>query len=256
MSFAPAYNERYDNVIAPAVRSLTVENKRLEPYRVDISKSGDSILTDISDGIAHARLVLADVSSIGKDSITSEPYRNANVMYEVGMALACRSPNEVLLIRDDHDDFLFDVSSIPYANLNFADPSEAVPELARHLSARLREQNFFRDARVKMAIASLSAEEVIFMKQPRKAGSVWGNKVKMLASWYALATSRLLDKGLIKLAGEFPEDMPAFTFSPLGHVVHRLVSRGLRQFEDNTPQPQASPEVDEEIPPSAPENSS
>ena len=63
MSFAPQYSNRFKQVIAPAIQSLTVEDKRLEPYRVDISKTGDSILTDISDGIAHSRLVLAGVSS-------------------------------------------------------------------------------------------------------------------------------------------------------------------------------------------------
>jgi hypothetical protein len=57
---------------------------RLQPYWVDVSKTGNSILTDIMNGIAHSRMVVADVSSIGKDSKTSESYRNANVMYEVG----------------------------------------------------------------------------------------------------------------------------------------------------------------------------
>ena len=100
MSFAPQYESRFKNVITPAIQSLIVDGRRLEPYRVDISKSGDSILTDISDGIAHCRLVLADVSSVGRDAVTGQPYRNGNVMYEVGIALACRGPSDVLLVRD------------------------------------------------------------------------------------------------------------------------------------------------------------
>lgn len=51
-------------------------------------------------------MVLADVSSIGKDNVTGEAFRNGNVMYEVGLALACRHSSEVLLIRDDNDKFL------------------------------------------------------------------------------------------------------------------------------------------------------
>jgi len=137
MSFASQYESRFTNVIAPAIQSLTVDERRLEPYRVDVSKSGDSILTDISDGIAHSRLVLADISSIGKDSITGQPYRNANVMYEVGIALACRNPSDVLLVRDDHDKFLFDVSTIPHVTLDFTNTDLAVKALVEHLFSRL-----------------------------------------------------------------------------------------------------------------------
>ena len=78
---------------------------------MDLSKTGDSILTDIVDGIAHSQLVPADVSTIGKDSVTGTPYRNGNVMYEVGIALACRHPSEVLLVRDDEDTFPFTVGA-------------------------------------------------------------------------------------------------------------------------------------------------
>ncbi|MEP6932569.1 MAG: hypothetical protein ABI988_01295, partial [Nitrospirota bacterium] len=66
MSFAPQYQSRYDSVIAPAIDRVIHGTERLKPYRVDLSKSGDSILTDIVDGIAHSQLVLADVSTIGK----------------------------------------------------------------------------------------------------------------------------------------------------------------------------------------------
>jgi hypothetical protein len=80
MSFDPKFDDRYQNVISPAIERLTVNGIRLKPYRVDISKSGDSILTDIMDGVAHSHLILADVSTIGHDSISGKPYRNANVM--------------------------------------------------------------------------------------------------------------------------------------------------------------------------------
>jgi hypothetical protein len=243
MSFAPQYRARFKDVIAPAIQSVLVDGSRLEPYRVDVSKSGDSILTDISDGIAHSRLVLADVSSVGKDSISGQPYRNANVMYEVGVALACRHPSEVLLIRDDHDKFLFDVSTVPHVTLDFTNRNAAVKILAEYLLSRVREQNFVNDARVKIAISSLSAEEILLLKQTREyiASTVWGKEVKGIATWYALATSRLLDKGVIKLAGEFPEDKPAFSFTSFGYIVKQTVNLELRKFEEPTPEP--PPEV-------------
>ncbi len=148
MSFAPPYSRRFDEVIVPAIESITVGGQRLKAFRVDISKTGDSILTDIVDGIAHSQLILADVSTIGKDAVSGVPYRNANVMYEVGIALACRQPSEVLLVRDDEDKFLFDVSSIPHKKINFTDVSTAISDLRDFFArthagagARSRRQN-------------------------------------------------------------------------------------------------------------------
>lgn len=248
MSFAPQYACRFTKVIEPAIRS--VPGVPLTPVRVDISKSGDSILTDICDGIAHSRLVLADVSTVGRDSVSGASYRNANVMYEVGIALACRQPSEVLLIRDDHDPFLFDVSTIPHVTLDFTDAAQALHLLREHLIARLREQQLVRDARVKIAIDSLSGEETLLLKQMKNytATTVWGREVNGLATWYALATARLLDKGIIRLAGEFEGDEPAYRFTPMGFVIHTLVNTGLRRFEAATAdEQQHTPEPEEAL---------
>jgi hypothetical protein len=232
MSFAPQYQARFEHVIAPAINFLTVDGVRLSALRVDISKSGDSILTEISDGVAHSRLVLADVSSIGKDSVTGRPFRNANVLYEVGLALACRHSSEVLLVRDDRDDFLFDVSTIPHKTIDFTDVDGAMRVLTEELLGRLREQRFHLDARIQLAIDSLSGEEIKLLKQMMEYtdNTVWGREVKGLANWYGDATQRLLDKQLIKMIGEFEDDMPAFAFTPLGAVVHQLVNKGLRKW--------------------------
>ena len=64
--------------------------------------------------------------------------------------------------------------------------------------------------------------------------TVWGRDVIGVASWYALATGRLLDKGLIRLAGELPgenDSKPAFIFTPLGYVVKQSIDMGLKQFQ-------------------------
>lgn len=240
MSFDSRYRARFEEVFTPAITQVIADGRRLEPRRVDVSKTGDSILTDISDGIAHSRLVLGDVSSIGRDAVTGEPYRNANVLYEVGLALSCRHASEVLLVRDDRDRFLFDVSTVPHVTIDFTDKTAAVAKLIVELNARLAEQAFHRDARVQKALAELSAEEVTLLKQCCEYGRdmVWGREPKGLANWYALATGRLLDKGIIRLIGEFPNEKqakPAFTFTPLGFEVKVSVCRGLRQFTSTTP---------------------
>ncbi len=236
MSFADRYKARFEEVIEPAINSIEVSGKALKAERVDISKSGDSILTDIMEGIAHSQMVLADVSSIGKDSVTGEPFRNGNVMYEVGLALACRHSSEVLLIRDDNDKFLFDVSTIPHKKIDFTNKKIAIAELHSELLARLKERNHINDARVQLAIAGLSGDEVSALKYiaDLPPGTVWGRANKGVVDFHAMASiPRLLDKQLIKVIGEFEEGHPAYHPTPLGRIVAQLVKSGLRKFKTN-----------------------
>ena len=197
MSFATQYHARFENVIAPAIKAVRIGDTPLKPNRVDLSKSGDSILTDIMDGVAHSQMVLADISSTGKDSVTGIPYRNGNVMYEVGIALACRQPQEVLLVRDDSDKFLFDVTTIPHMTIDFTNVDVARQRLQDELVARLKVRDYVNDARVELAIASLSGEEVTALKYLAglPAGTVWGRPNKGVVDFFGMAAiPRLLDK--------------------------------------------------------------
>ncbi len=72
--------------------------------------TSDSILTEILDGIGRCRAFLADISLIGE--IENTPIRNANVLYEVGLAHAVRLPQEVLLFRSDDRPLMFDMANI------------------------------------------------------------------------------------------------------------------------------------------------
>ena len=82
-------------------------------------------LTKVLNGVTEARLILCDISSVAK--VAGNPFRNGNVMYEVGIAHACRLPEEVLLFRSDRDDLLFDVTNI---RVNQYDP-DGHPDDAR-----------------------------------------------------------------------------------------------------------------------------
>src|SRR5688572_24479525 len=110
MSFAPQFDARWRDVIQPAIRRISANNIRQEPRRVDASIVGDSILTEILQGVSQSRLVFADITS--RNHLGAEPVRNANVMYEVGLAHAVRLPEEVLLFRSDADPLLFDVAQV------------------------------------------------------------------------------------------------------------------------------------------------
>jgi len=108
MSFASEFDGRWTNIIEPVIR----EDLKLTPHRVDYNHSGESIIHDILDGIAHARLVLVDITSSPMRDRTGTlwPQRNGNVMWELGIAHVMRMPDEIILIRSDSDPSIFDLT--------------------------------------------------------------------------------------------------------------------------------------------------
>lgn len=232
MSFSPSYAKRFFEVFEPAIESIEVEGSKLTAFRVDNSKSGDSILTQIIDGIAHAQLVLADVSTIGKDSVTGLPYRNGNVMYEVGLALASRQPSEVLIVRDDHDPFLFDISAVPHATIDFTDTNTARKEIADNLSERLRERDLMKDLRVRNILACLTPDEFLFISEASKHGRDFRfapdpTRGKLEFGMFA----RLADNRIFETIGEVDgrNGHPVWGFTRLGWEVAKLVAMGLEK---------------------------
>ena len=134
MDFGERFRSRWERVIRPAVDAVRVNNVPQSAHRVDARSIGDSILTEILKGITSSRLIVADVTAIEgveRRRSTGETehvaLRNANVMYEVGLAHAARLPEEVLLFRSDHDPLMFDVAQI---RVNTYDPDGA-PDATR-----------------------------------------------------------------------------------------------------------------------------
>jgi len=119
MPFAKSFDLVWSDAIAPAAKECG-----LVPFRADLRKASDSILVDILDAVAHARLIIADLSPVvcapsGRlrallSSASSRPqYPNGNVMYELGLAHAMRQAEEVILVRNHaKTNLLFDVSGI------------------------------------------------------------------------------------------------------------------------------------------------
>lgn len=237
MSFDFKYQSRFDRVITPAVKSLSIDGTPLTPLRVDLSRTGDSILTDINDGIAHSALVLADVSSIGMDRDTGFSYRNGNVLYEVGIALASRQPHEVLLVRDDHDKFLFDVSTIPHATIDFDNGEKSITDLAQLLQDRLDQSRFIHDARVQLSLSKLSGAEIYVIRNVGESTSErgWGRKDEQLVTQWVYGIPRLLADGLIVLNGEFQEGHACYKYTDLGLIASQYVLNELPQHEGTRP---------------------
>ena len=205
MSFEKRFNERYENVIKPAIENEQIEGINLAAYRVDNSKTGDSILTDIVDNIAHSRLFLADVSVIDEGRFTEVPIRNGNVMYEVGVALTCRASSEVLLLRDDNKKFLFDVSTIPHFQIDYSNEEKAIKIIRYAIADRIRETKLVHDARIAMAVNTLTQDEMMVLHvlsdlRPDQCRDLSVQGLGQLSQTTERGVSGLLGKGCIKSA--------------------------------------------------------
>lgn len=127
MSFDACFDKRWSEVIIPGIRKIKVDGIELDPYRVDVSKVSDSILTEILVGINNCRLFFADLTTIGK--VAGKAIRNGNVMYEIGIAHAVRLPEEVILFKSDDDNLPFDVANV---RVNKYEPDSS-PDAAKEL---------------------------------------------------------------------------------------------------------------------------
>ncbi len=201
MSFDPRFDARWRDVIAPAVRRVSVNDKHLEPVRVDTRRISDSILTEILSGVANSRLVLADITTIGH--LDEKPIRNGNVMYEVGLAQAVRLPEEVILFRSDEDPLLFDTSTIRINSYSpDADPDKALDAVADTLIGALRELELRKHLTVQRAVEMLdhpswfllveSGQQGVSHPQMKSMRDVLGNNARVTA------ISRLLEMGALR----------------------------------------------------------
>lgn len=220
MSFDPRFDARWRHVIAPAVRRIEVNNKRLEPVRVDTRSISDSILTEILSGIANSRLVLADITTIGH--LDEKPIRNGNVMYEVGLAQAVRLPEEVVLFRSDEDPLLFDTSTIRVNSYSpDTAPDKAQNAVADLLLGALRELDLRKHLTVRKAVEMLDNPSFFLLiesmdprgvshPQMKSMRDVLGNTAR------ATAISRLLEMGAFraKFLHVTPELLAQFGDSP------------------------------------------
>lgn len=237
MTFDKRFDERFEKVIKPAIEAEPFSRIALRAYRVDNSRTGDSILTDIIDGIAHSRLVLADVSVIDEGRFTQTPVRNGNVMYEVGVALACRNPSDVLLIRDDTKRFLFDVSTIPHLKIDFSDPSAAIESLREAISGRLDASNLLNDARIQMAAQTLTQDEIRILQvlsrlDPNQARDITLPNLSLVSYPDQRGLDGLIAKGCIKSeAVNAKTGAVLYALNAFGYALAKVAEETLPKFQ-------------------------
>ena len=242
MSFAPQFDARWANVIAPAISAITFEGQQLSAQRVDMRQVSDSILTEILDGIGSCRIFVADITTIGY--LDEIPIRNANVMYEVGLAQATRLPAEVVLFRSDDDPLNFDVSTVRVQRYDpDGSPSTAIDTVAQTVLSSLREVDLGRSMAVRKVASSLDATSWAVLisgnggeRIPPPAARTMGDMLG--GSRQAAAIQALLQAGAI--AAEFEpftpervaqnpaiEESVRYRITPLGQAV---VTFGLREM--------------------------
>jgi DNA-binding transcriptional ArsR family regulator len=131
--------------------------------------------------------------------------RNANVLYEVGLAHAVRQPQEVLLFRSDRDRLLFDLSTV---RVNAYDPDRD-PMAARRVvgeavDTALKEVDLRRSLAVERAASALdltSLEMLLTAKLPdgyqHPELDTVGQVLSTIGELQSL--SRLLDAGLVRV---------------------------------------------------------
>jgi len=125
----------------------------LKAHRVDLSRTSDSIITEIVLEIAQCRLVIADVTTIGE--LANRAIRNGNVLYEVGLAHASRLPQEVILLRSDKDTLDFDIAGVRVHTYDPDEPVTAQKQVRELLEHALKSIELDRAIAVQHALRSL-----------------------------------------------------------------------------------------------------
>ncbi len=230
MSFDPRYDERWERIFVRAIEDEPINGRALKAIRVDIRTSGDSILTEITNGIAHAQLVLADISVTDewKDNGEERWYRNGNVMYEVGLAIACRQPVEVVLARDDRRSLLFDLSHIPVLRFDPDQIESSVEKIHSSLADRLQERDFMKDLRFVGTLESLAPFEINLIRQNAHLPAL-GWEGPSYPPAVGIALPRILEKGILRLVRPASAGKPdIYTWTMFGRAIadHLQASTG------------------------------
>jgi hypothetical protein len=198
-SFQPPFEPRWRDVIEPCIR----EDLGLKPVRVDDGSSGDSIIHDILEGIAHARLIIADITStpIQYGKTEADPRRSANVMWELGIAHVMRTPDEVLIVKSDDHPSIFDLTQFRVFNYDPRDAKEARRVLGQLARDRLRSAQQAVSDHVRRVAASLDVNCISVLFEGAESGilkhaSLDRTRGPGLAR--STAYSRLLELGLIR----------------------------------------------------------
>lgn len=217
MSFADEFTPTWGEIIRPAIDE-DLSDLGLRAHRVDVTKISGSIITEIMDGIAHARLVLGEISTMSGGN------RNANVLYEVGLAHALRQRQEVLLIRNDEDRIPFDVAPIRIHRYWPEDPAKSRILISETIRDCLHEVDLTRSLKVQQAVESLDDACLNLIHQHHEQSSLaLGQQSQMgqvlTAIPIRLGVFKLLELGMVRCDADIRQNLYAYHWTPFGKAV-------------------------------------
>jgi hypothetical protein len=218
MSFDERLTSRWQNVIRPAIEMVRLGDRPLQSVRVDAGKVSDSILTEILDGISTSRIIFVDVTAL--DFVNGRPVRNANVLYELGIAHATRLAEEVIIVRSDTAP-LFDLANV---RVNTYEP-DTQPDAARDFIAgsivsAIKEIRLRQHLSVQRAVDSLDFDSWMTLCDAVRFLSVASPQA--LSSWTlkgwvdARAIRHLLDIGALRAT--YPQPCEAYLDKTTGEI--------------------------------------
>ena len=221
MSFADEFSATWTDIIRPAIED-DLKDLGLTAVRVDISQICGSIVTDIMEGIARSRVVLAEVST------ASNGQRNANVLYEVGLAQALRLEEEVILFRRDVDPLNFDLAPIRVLSYSPDDVEQSrgiVADAVRHC---LREIDLRKGLKVRFAMESLDDGCLSLMKEGSlERGFSISSPLTMERAAVVLprrlSVLKMLDLGIIRTDANMATNEYLYHWTSFGKAVMRAL---------------------------------
>ncbi len=227
MSFDERFRLLWEAVIQPAVASVSADGKPLEAHRVDLTRKSDSVITEIVQEIAQARLVLVDVSTIGwLDSATGTGrcVRNSNVLYELGIAHASRLPEEVIVVRGDSDPLDFDIAGVRVHQYS-DDVHAARARIAELVSDAMKSVDQRRSIAVQRALRTMDPVMYLLLQEfgavAHPAPTTFG---EMLGGFERQgAIRRLVDGGMLEAV--FPSLPPDFMERSVASLVRYRKTR-------------------------------
>ena len=228
---AMPFHDEFARVWEMAVRPAIDEDSGtgLRARRVDASIFSGSIVTDILDGIAHSRLVLADISIASEGRWQGQ--RNGNVMYEVGLAHAVRQSTEILLIRSDDQPINFDIAQINVHRYSLHDLGQTRHQLSRLVADILPQIRQEKALKVQRALDHLDVDTIRYLCDYAIHGPFTGPDPKtmgetLIAIANRAALARLQQLGIIRASLEIVTGKTSFVLTAFGVAVATRIGVG------------------------------
>ena len=226
MSFAEEFGPVWTDAIKPAIEE---DNKLgLVAHRVDATALCGSVITEILDGIAHARLVLVELSVCRAGRWTGQ--RNGNVMYELGLAHPIRQPAELVLLRSDSEPLDFDIAQIRVHHYKPDDLSSARRLVARRIPDALAEIDAVKGLRVDHVASQLDADCLGLAARTGHGpyfhvphASTMRDVMEQTARGEKNAIARMLELGLLRFDSNFEANLYAYHWTSFGDAVLRRI---------------------------------